>query len=211
MATIFTFNVLAVLLFPGLGHLMGLSQESFGIWAGTAVNDTSSVVAAATVYGAAATSMAVVVKLTRTLMIIPISVGLAVAQQRRERRLARLCSERVEHRLADGDAASTTEDGRPSGERDDRRLGWRSFVPAFLLLFIVAAAVNSLGIIPSSWHDGIAWTATYFITVALTAVGLSTSFAALRQAGWRPLALGGILWVAVAVSSLGLQGLTGHL
>ena len=185
MTTIFVFNVLAVLLFPMLGHLMSMSQESFGLWAGTAVNDTSSVVAAATVYGAAATSYAVVVKLTRTLMIIPISISLAIGKHRRERSEA------------------------PAGEHSG--MPWRKMVPAFLILFIVAAAFNTVGAIPGSWHHGISWLAIYFTTVALTGVGLSTPIDALRHSGWRPLALGGILWALVATSSIGLQALTSQL
>lgn len=77
VSTIFLFNVLAVLIFPWLGHALGLTQHEFGLFAGTAVNDTSSVVATAGIYGSAALSFAVVVKLVRTLMIIPISLGLA--------------------------------------------------------------------------------------------------------------------------------------
>ncbi|HTX01382.1 MAG TPA: putative sulfate exporter family transporter [Acidimicrobiales bacterium] len=83
VATIFAFNIVAVLSYPALGHLMGLSQHAFGLWAGTAINDTSSVVAAATNYGSVATSYAVVVKLTRTLAIIPISLVLAAWAARR--------------------------------------------------------------------------------------------------------------------------------
>lgn len=77
VSTIFLFNIAAVLTFPLIGHALGLSQASFGLFAGTAVNDTSSVVAAATSYGALATRHAVVVKLTRTLLIIPVSLTLA--------------------------------------------------------------------------------------------------------------------------------------
>jgi uncharacterized integral membrane protein (TIGR00698 family) len=77
VATIFLFNILAVALFPLLGHLLGLGQHAFGVFAGTAVNDLSSVVATGGVYGSAALHTAVVVKLTRTLMIVPLSVALA--------------------------------------------------------------------------------------------------------------------------------------
>ncbi len=83
LSTIFLFNVVAVLVFPPLGHLLGLSQHAFGVFAGTAVNDTSSVVAAATTYGSAATQTAVVVKLTRSLMIVPIGIALAALFRRR--------------------------------------------------------------------------------------------------------------------------------
>ena len=178
VAVIFVYNALAVLLFPVLGHLLGLSQEGFGLWAGTAVNDTSSVVAAATVYGAVATSYAVVVKLTRTLMIIPIAVGHSLAAARRD---------------ADGGSMS-----------------WGRLVPPFLVLFLLAAGVNSLGLVPDSWGEGVSVAAGYLTTVALTAIGLGTPVGAVREAGWRPLALGGVLWVLVAVSSLALMRLTGH-
>ncbi|GIF25933.1 putative integral membrane protein (TIGR00698 family) [Actinoplanes tereljensis] len=76
ISTIFLFNVAAVVVFPPLGHLLGMSQEAFGLFAGTAVNDTSAVVAAATGYGPVAAEHAVVVKLVRTLMIVPVVLAL---------------------------------------------------------------------------------------------------------------------------------------
>jgi uncharacterized integral membrane protein (TIGR00698 family) len=82
ISTIFLFNIAAVLAFPPLGHLLGLDQQSFGLFAGTAVNDTSSVIAAATTYGTDAGNYAVVVKLTRSLMIIPICLTLAAITNR---------------------------------------------------------------------------------------------------------------------------------
>jgi uncharacterized integral membrane protein (TIGR00698 family) len=82
ISTIFLFNVAAVLLFPPLGHALGLSEHAFGLFAGTAVNDTSSVVAAAGAYGPDAVRYAVVVKLVRTLMIIPVVLGLAALSRR---------------------------------------------------------------------------------------------------------------------------------
>jgi uncharacterized integral membrane protein (TIGR00698 family) len=77
VSTIFAFNIAAVLLFPPLGHLLGMSQKAFGLWAGTAVNDTSSVVAAGYAYGKVAGTHAVVVKLTRTTAIVPLAAVLA--------------------------------------------------------------------------------------------------------------------------------------
>lgn len=184
VAIIFVYNVLAVLLFPALGHLMGMSQETFGVWAGTAINDTSSVVAAATIYGAVATSQAVVVKLTRTLMIVPISIGHAWHHSRN---------------------AENTDGGNKSG------LTWRRLVPPFLLLFLLAATLNTLGLIPEVLLEPFNSLAAFFTAVALSAVGLSTPIRAIRQAGWKPLALGGILWVLVATSALALQLFTGQL
>ena len=83
ISTIFLFNVIAAFLFPFLGHLMGMSDHSFGLWAGTAVNDTSSVVAAGYTFSTAAGNLAVIVKLTRTLMIVPVTLVLALYTSRK--------------------------------------------------------------------------------------------------------------------------------
>jgi uncharacterized integral membrane protein (TIGR00698 family) len=176
MATIFFFNVAAVLLFPPLGHLLHLGQDAFGLFAGTAVNDTSSVVAATTVYGSAAASYGVVVKLSRSLMIIPVCVGLGV---------------------------------RPGSRRGVGRLPWRRMCPPFLLGFLAASALDTLGVIPSGWHTGLATASTLLVTVALAGIGLGTRPGALRAAGPRPLVLGAALWVGVGVTSLLLQAATG--
>jgi uncharacterized integral membrane protein (TIGR00698 family) len=82
LCTIFVFNVVAVLTYPPLGHLLGLSQEAFGLWAGTAINDTSSVLAAGVIFGPVAAHFAVIVKLVRSLMIIPMCLGLHLARRK---------------------------------------------------------------------------------------------------------------------------------
>ena len=185
IATIFTFNVVAVLTFPTIGHLLSLSPNGFGLWAGTAINDMSSVVAASSVFGHNATSYAIVVKLTRTLMIIPISIGLALWRYRRNR-------------------LSCTSAQTP--------FNWRqlyTIVPMFIGWFLLAAIVNTTGVIPGSWHTGLSSIAQIMITIALAAIGLSTNFHDIRRAGFKPLALGAILWILVATASLGLQFATG--
>ncbi len=78
ISTIFLFNVVAVFLFPVIGHLLKLSDTGFGMWAGTAINDTSSVVAAGFSYSDAAGTFATIVKLTRSLMIVPVTLALAL-------------------------------------------------------------------------------------------------------------------------------------
>ena len=185
IATIFTFNVVAVLLYPSLGHVLGLSQHSFGLWAGTAINDLSSVVAASTIYGHAAASYGVIVKLTRTLAIIPICLGLAAIRTRRGK------------------------DG--TEEPAARRVTVRRIVPAFIVAFVAAAAANTIGLVPAAWHHGLSELSTWMITAALAAIGLSTDARHIRQAGLRPLALGAVLWITVGLTSLGLQALTGTL
>jgi uncharacterized integral membrane protein (TIGR00698 family) len=185
IATIFAFNVVAVLLYPSLGHVLGLSQRSFGLWAGTAINDLSSVVAASTVYGHAAASYGVIVKLTRTLAIIPICLGLAAIRGWRRK----------------------DDTARPAAPG----LGIGRIVPVFIVAFIAAAAANTIGLVPAAWHHGLADLSTWMITAALAAIGLSTDVHHIRRAGFRPLALGAVLWVTVGLASLGLQALTGTL
>jgi uncharacterized integral membrane protein (TIGR00698 family) len=185
IATIFAFNIVAVLIYPVVGHALGLSQHSFGLWAGTAINDLSSVAAACTIYGHAAVSYGVIVKLTRTLAIIPICLGLAAARDWR---------------------------GKGATERSaTRRVNVRRIVPVFIAGFLAAVAANTIGLIPVAWHHGLSDLSTWMITAALAAIGLSTDVHHIRRAGLRPLALGAVLWITVALTSLGLQSLTGVL
>ena len=203
ISTIFLFNIAAVLVFPLLGHALGMSQQSFGLFAGTAVNDTSSVVATATTYGTGATSHAVVVKLVRTLMIIPICLGLATLTARKQRPAA-----------ATAPAAAIGGHPGASAAAPPARLSPRrvfKLVPWFLIGFVLVAAVNSAGVIPAGAHAPLERTSVFLVSVALSAIGLSTNVAALRKAGARPLLLGALLWVTVATASLGLQALTGTL
>lgn len=193
IGTIFTFNIAAVLAFPQIGHLLGLDPHAFGLWAGTAINDTSSVVAAGYAYGGDAGPYALVVKLTRSLMIIPIVTALALWS-----------------------GHSTARAHNPAGDGADGRLSlralpWTKLVPSFLVGFIAAAALNSLGAIPASWHSGLTLTGTFLITTALAGIGLAMRLGDIRRAGVRPLLLGACLWVLIAATSLGLQALTGTL
>lgn len=177
VSTIFIFNVVAVLVFPLLGHALGLSQHAFGVFAGTAVNDMSSVVAASRTYGLAAQDDAVVVKLVRMLLIVPICIGLAMVAARR------------------GSAESGP------------RVRPRRLVPWFLVAFFVLAVANTAGAVPASAHHAVAQTSLFLITVALCGLGLGTDIAALRRVGPRPLVLGAVLWALVSLTSLGVQSL----
>ncbi len=193
MSTIFLCNIAAVFVFPLVGHALGLSQHAFGVFAGTAVNDTSSVVATATVYGRQATDTAVVVKLVRTLMIIPIVLGLAGLEARR--------TSRAQQASADGQ-------GRAGGVRG---AGVFRLVPWFLVGFLVVVLLRTVGVLPAAAAPGFSTAATFLITVALAAIGVSTDFGALRRAGFRPMLLGIALWVLVAGTSLGAQAVFGLL
>ncbi|KZC36637.1 MULTISPECIES: YeiH family protein [Rhodanobacter] len=181
ISTIFLFNVIAVLVFPPLGHLMQLSDLGFGLWAGTAINDTSSVVAAGYSYSHAAGDYATIVKLTRATLIIPICLVLAFAVAAREKKKS----------AAD--------------------FSLRRIFPWFILWFLVASALRTVGLIPAATLPALHVVAEFLIIVALTAIGLSANLRKMIASGARPILLGLGVWIAVAVSSLMVQLVIGRL
>jgi uncharacterized integral membrane protein (TIGR00698 family) len=186
ISTIFLFNLIAVLLFPLLGHLMHMSDLGFGLWAGTAINDTSSVVAAGYSYSHAAGDYATIVKLTRATLIIPVCLVLAFVVAAREKR---------KH----AEAGSTG------------HFSLASIFPWFILWFLVASAVRTAGLIPVAIQPSIHLLAEFMIIVALTAIGLSADLRKMISSGARPILLGLGVWIAVAVSSLLVQWVIGQL
>jgi uncharacterized integral membrane protein (TIGR00698 family) len=175
ISTIFLFNVVAVLLFPALGHLLHLSDAGFGMWAGTAINDTSSVVAAGYSYSKAAGDFATVVKLTRATLIIPICIVLSLIVAYREKR------------------------------NGAGRVNLARIFPWFILWFLVASALRTSGVIPQAIQPAIHDAAEFMIIVALTAIGLSSNLRRMAATGVRPILLGLGVWIAVSVSSLAVQ------
>lgn len=179
ISTIFLFNVVAVLAFPLLGHWLNMSDAGFGMWAGTAINDTSSVVAAGYTYSVAAGDYATIVKLTRATLIIPICLVLAILVAWREKK---------------------------QGSAD---FSLKRIFPWFILWFLVASAMRSTGLIPESLNVSLHLLAQFLIVVALTAIGLSSDLRRMAIAGVRPILLGLGVWLAVATSSLAVQRLMG--
>jgi uncharacterized integral membrane protein (TIGR00698 family) len=175
ISTIFLFNIVAVLTFPLLGHWLNMTDIGFGTWAGTAINDTSSVVAAGFSFSHAAGDYATIVKLTRATLIIPICLALAFYEAWR-------------HKKQGGSDFSLA----------------RIF-PWFILWFLVASIVRSTGILPESWNGALHFLAEFLIIVALTAIGLSSDLRRMASAGIRPILLGLGVWAAVSLSSLMVQ------
>lgn len=180
ISTIFMFNVIAVVLYPSIGLALHMSQHSFGLWAGTAINDVSSVVAASYTYGHAAGNYAVIVKLTRTTLIIPIALFLAGVRMVRTR--------------------------RQQAEGATVRVNWVKLVPWFIVFFLLAAVANTLGAFSALTQKDLGDVALFLIVMALTGIGLSAQFGAMRKTGVRPLVLGALLWATVGLTSLTLQG-----
>jgi len=181
ISTIFLFNLVAVLLFPLLGHLLHLSDLGFGLWAGTAINDTSSVVAAGYSFSKQAGDYATIVKLTRATLIIPICLVLAFATAWKQKK---------------------------QGATD---FSLRRIFPWFILWFLVASALRTAGVVPVAIQPALHMAAEFLIIVALTAIGLSANLRKMASTGARPILLGLGVWAAVSVSSLLVQLVIGQL
>ena len=175
-----------------LGDVIGLSNNGFGLFAGTAVNDTSSVTAAAAVWdgmhpGANALDYATIVKLTRTLAIIPITFALALWVSARERKQAAQNG---------ADMAST------SGFSLKRALP--TFIALFVCASLVATGASAAGVDPAVFAP-LKTLSKFFIVVAMAAIGLNTDVVGLVKSGAKPIVLGAACWVAIACTSLAAQ------
>lgn len=175
ISTIFLFNAIAAFLFPFLGHLFSMSNQCFGLWAGTAVNDTSSVVAAGYSYSTAAGNLAVIVKLTRTLAIVPITLALAIYTSKKEAK-----SEKGSYSIS-------------------------KIFPWFVLGFVAASVINTFIPIPTVITKFLSEAGKFVIVMAMVSVGLNTNIVELVKNGVRPIVLGFTCWVVLALTSLGVQ------
>ena len=190
ISVIFFFNVLAAIIFPPLGSILGFSTvsgESFGIFAGTAINDTSSVTAAASTWdsmwalGSATLDKVVTVKLTRTLAIIPITLVLAFIRTRKS-------------------------------DKEGKKVNIKSIFPVFILYFIGASLVTTIAVslgVSSSWFAPFKTLSKFFIVMAMAAIGLNTDIVKLVKSGGKPIVMGAGCWMGITVVSLVLQRIMG--
>lgn len=214
ISTIFLFNLVAVFLFPVIGRFLGLSDRGFGIWAGAAVNDTSSVVASASAWSQTAgndTALAVatIVKLTRTLMIIPVSLALSIHVARKS--LQKAVDGHSDRRVADQprvQSASRTVDrsgGQKSGQAGGAGFSFVKTFPWFVLGFVATSLLNSFVPLPEGLAAAMVRLGKFMIIMALSAIGLSSDLGRLVRSGYKPLLLGLTCWVAAALVALAVQ------
>jgi uncharacterized integral membrane protein (TIGR00698 family) len=198
VATITFFGTLAVILYPIIGYFAGLNDRTFGLWAGTAVNDTSQVVAAGAAFSEKARDIATVVKLTRNTLMAPLIV------------LIGLIYVRVQHRSEASRSA---------------RLSFSKIVPWFVIGFLLMTLLRTVGvalrILPQDVaHPGdlvgvakglafVDEVAKFAILMALSAIGLGTDAEAVRKTGIKPFALGLSVASVLALFSLGVVLITG--
>ena len=185
ISVIFLFNIAAALIFPTLGGLLHLSDYGFGLFAGTAVNDTSSVTAAASVWDAIhqsnALETATIVKMTRTLAILPITLVLALHRAKKE---------------------------AGAGEG----FSFRKVFPFFILYFLLASVVTTVSVslgVPAAVFAPLKTLSKFLIVMAMAAIGLNTNLVKLIKNGGKPILVGFCCWVCIAGVSLLMQKLLG--
>ena len=186
ISVIFFFNVIAAILFPAFGAMLGFatnSGEAFGIFAGTAINDTSSVTAAASTWdslyglGSATLDKAVTVKLTRTLAIIPITLVLAFVRTRR-------------------------------AKTDGKKVDIKKIFPFFILYFILASVITTVSVnlgAPADIFTPLKTLSKFFIVLAMCAIGLNTNIIKLVKSGTKPIIMGFCCWIGIIAASIAMQ------
>ena len=204
VATNTLFGTAAVFIYPVLGHWIGLSSAAFGTWAGTAVNDTSQVVATGFAYSDMAGKVATAVKLTRNALMGAVIVGIGLVYARGEGGAHGWGDARGEP-PALGLPAALSSLG-PRAAANWARL--RQSIPGFVLGFLLAALLNTLGAI--AWAGSISGrdlshdlqvASRFLILVALSGVGLSTRVSAMKRIGATPFLVGFATAATTALAS----------
>ena len=184
MSATFLFDMVMIVVFPIFGRWLGLSDAAFGLWAGTAVNDTSSVVATGYAFSEAAGDFATMVKLTRTLAIIPAVLVFAAISMHLKRKEA----------AADGKAV---------------RVNLKSVFPWFILGFLAMSGLTSLGLIPAALASALKSVSKFLMVAALAAIGLNTDFKTLCKSGAKPMLHGFIISLLVVLVAIGVEYMIG--
>lgn len=184
MSATFLFDIFMILLFPILGKWLGLSDMAYGLWAGTAVNDTSSVVAAGYAFSESAGDFATMVKLTRTLSIIPVVIVFGVINAKTKQKETSLLE--AEHYIKE-------------------KVSIFSVFPWFIIGFIVLAVVNSIGIIPFNVTIIIKELSKFLMIASLAAIGLNTNFNEMKKSGLAPMIHGFIISALVVIVAIAVE------
>lgn len=163
LSSVFIFDMFMIILFPLIGQWLDMSDLAYGLWAGTAVNDTSSVVAAGYAFSEAAGDIATTVKLTRTLAIIPVVIGFTLFQLHQNKK-----------------QTVNTQNNQVS-------MNLKNVFPWFIAGFLALVILNSIGFIPTSMSEAFKSISKFLMVVALAAVGLNTDLNQMKKSGIKPL------------------------
>ena len=177
MSSTFLFDMIMVALYPIMGLALGMSDIAYGIWAGTSVNDTASVVASGYAFSEIAGDFATMVKLTRTIAIIPTVLVFAYV----------------------GTRIKQKELSEASG---GKKVNIVKIIPWFICGFLLLAAFNSIGLIPTEVSSVIKSLSKFLMVTALAAIGLNTSLTDFKKAGLRPMFYGITIDTLVTLTAL---------
>lgn len=194
----FIFDILMVIIFPIMGRWLSMSDLGFGLWAGTAINDTSSVVAAGYAFSDLAGKLSTIVKLTRTLSIIPAVLIFGFIHQRQK------LKENSENKFK-------------------MKISIKSIFPWFIILFLLMVGLRSLFDYLSSFkiilsEESVSYFANFLssmskflMVMSLGSIGMMTNFKKVMKSGFKPMLHGFIISVLVVVVAYVTQSIIGQL
>ena len=177
MSSTFLFDMVMVALYPLMGKALGMSDIAYGIWAGTSVNDTASVVASGYAFSEAAGDFATMVKLTRTIAIIPTVLVFAYIGTRVKQKELKAANQGAKVNLM-------------------------KIIPWFIAGFLALAILNSVGIIPAGLSSVMKSASKFLMVTALAAIGLNTSITDFKKAGLAPMFYGVTIDTLVTLTAL---------
>ena len=177
MSSTFLFDLVMIALYPLMGKALGMSDIAYGIWAGTSVNDTASVVASGYAFSEIAGDFATMVKLTRTIAIIPTVLVFAYIGTRIKQKELKM-------------------------ESNGQKVHLMKIIPWFIGGFLLLAILNSVGIIPAAISGVMKSTSKFLMVSALAAIGLSTSITDFKKAGLAPMFYGITIDTLVTLTAL---------
>lgn len=181
MTNVFLFDMVMIILFPLIGQALKMTDMSYGLWAGTAINDTSSVVAAGYAFSESAGDFATMVKLTRTLAIIPVVIGFTLLK------------------------LSTNKKQSGNNQNEQVEMNLKNVFPWFIVIFLVLVLLNSIGMVPSALSQSFKDLSKFLMVVALAGIGLKTDLGKMKQSGITPMLHGLTTSVLVVLVSLAVQ------
>ena len=179
MSSTFLFDMVMIALYPLMGKALGMSDIAYGIWAGTSVNDTASVVASGYAFSDIAGDFATMVKLTRTIAIIPTVLVFAY----------------IGIRVKKKELQETSQ---------GQKVNMMKIIPWFIGGFLLLAILNSVGFIPATVSGIMKSTSKFLMVTALAAIGLSTSITDFKKAGLAPMFYGVTIDTLVTLTALGV-------
>ncbi len=221
MSATFIFDMIMIVAFPFMGHLLGLNDMAYGLWAGTAVNDTSSVVAASYAYSEAAGDFATMVKLTRTLTIIPTVLVFAYINIRIKYKesvrcndaLAQLNQKAEKYEVCQLDKIESFGEKNEKApdemevikEKEKTKINFLSIFPWFILGFIALSIINSLSLIPPEVSLLSKDISKFLMVASLAAIGMNTQIKDMKKAGIAPMLHGFIISALVVIVAISVE------